>query len=232
MLWNIFKFNPLSINRNLFYLLNFLLNKLAHLVGVFCVLLLLCILKIIFLHSITNFSFLWVCMRLRCSKITKREVMRPVRKYVKRMIISRNNNGGHTSNNAGRGTVVAMSFGPIPSSASTMVIPSTRVVQVTLLERTVLSPIPWSHPMTPRPIMATEVGPFAISITMPMLRHEQPYWMPTSMIANLHTNPTTFADNAANMYSSILTSSSAEPCHPRWKWDLVPMQYRRLRRTP
>lgn len=55
--------------------------------------------------------------------------------------------------------------------------------------------------MTPKLIMATNFRPFATSFTMPMSGHEQPYVIPTSMMESLHTNPSTFADNAANAYS-------------------------------
>ena len=54
--------------------------------------------------------------------------------------------------------------------------------------------------------MATEARPFATSFTMPMLGHEQPYRMPTSMMENLHTNSATSVNNAANTYSPILVS--------------------------
>lgn len=61
-------------------------------------------------------------MRLRCGKITKREVRRPVQKYVKRITIPRNNNGEQLSNNIGEGTMAAISTEPILSSASTTTI--------------------------------------------------------------------------------------------------------------
>lgn len=44
---------------------------------------------------------------------------------------------------------------------------------------------------------------------MHMPGHEQPYGMPTSMMANLHINPLTFVGNATNAYSQILASNSA-----------------------
>lgn len=52
--------------------------------------------------------------------------------------------------------------------------------------------------------METDFRPFPTSFTMPTSEHEQPYGMPS-----LHTNPSTFADNAVNAYSSILASGSA-----------------------
>lgn len=41
-----------------------------------------------------------------------------------------------------------------------------------------------------------------------MLGREQPYGMLTSVMENLHTNHSTFADNVANVYSPLLASGS------------------------
>lgn len=57
--------------------------------------------------------------------------------------------------------------------------------------------------MSPRPIMATEARTFVTNFIMPMLGRDQPYGMPTSMMAKLHTNSATFANNVANTYSPI-----------------------------
>lgn len=62
--------------------------------------------------------------------------------------------------------------------------------------------------MTHRPIKAMNFRHFATSFTMYMLGREQPYGMPTSMMENLHMNPSTFANNVANSYSSPLASGS------------------------
>lgn len=43
----------------------------------------------------------------------------------------------------------------------------------------------------------------------PMLGSEQPIGMPTSMMSNLHTNPSTFVGNVANAYLPLLASGSA-----------------------
>lgn len=44
---------------------------------------------------------------------------------------------------------------------------------------------------------------------------EQPYGMPTSMMASLHTNPSTFNDNVENAYSPILAYGLAIG-NPKW----------------
>lgn len=118
------------------------------------------------------------------------------------MTIPRNNNREQPSNSIGISMVATMSTEPILLSSSIIAIQSMTVALSTLPEGTFLSPIAHSHPVTPRPIMATEVRPFATSFKMPMLGHEQPYGMPRSMMANLQTNPVTFADSIANTYSS------------------------------
>lgn len=43
---------------------------------------------------------------------------------------------------------------------------------------------------------------------MHMPGREHPYDMPTSMMAGLHTNASTFADNATTAYLPLLTSRS------------------------
>ena len=106
-------------------------------------------------------------MRLRCGKITKREVRKPVRRYVRRMVNPRNNNGDQPSNSAGTGTVFAIVTEPIPSTVSTTVIPSTTVAPMIPPEGTVLSPIPQSHPVTSRPSMATKMTRIADFFSAP-----------------------------------------------------------------
>ena len=54
------------------------------------------------------------------------------------------------------------------------------VILSTAQEGVILSPsITQSHPMTPRPSMVTDFGPYATSFTMHMPSHDQPYSMPT-----------------------------------------------------
>lgn len=66
-------------------------------------------------------------MRLRSGRITKREVRKPTKKYIRRMSIHINNNGKQTSNSMGEGAFTSTSTEPIPSIASTTVISSTMV---------------------------------------------------------------------------------------------------------
>lgn len=83
--------------------------------------------------------------------------------------------------------------------------------------------------------MATDFRPFATSFTMLMMGREQPYGMPTSMMENLHTHPSKFADNAANAYSPLLASRLAignpgRTIQPQIGWDSVPGQCQYLLR--
>lgn len=119
-------------------------------------------------------------MRLRSGKITKKEVRKPTRRYVRRKLSPRNNNNGkQSSNNIGVGMIVTSSTEPIASIASMPTIPSTKVMPSTTTipsiaqEGVVFLPsITQSHPMTPRPTMATDFKPFATSFTMPILGRE------------------------------------------------------------
>lgn len=164
-------------------------------------------------------------MRLRSGRITKTEVRNPIRRYVRRMTIPINNNGEQSSNSTRAVTIIVISTKPIPSSASTTAIPSMTVALSTLPDWTVLSPIPQSHPVTPRPIMVIEVKPFITSSIMPMMGHDQPDGMPTSMMENLQTHPVTFADNITNTYSSIFASGSAIGNHSRTMPPYMGMRY-------
>lgn len=154
-------------------------------------------------------------MRLRCGKITKREVRRPIRRYVWRMTTHRNNNGEQPNSSARTSTIYAPMMEPIPSIASTTAIPSTTVSLITLPEGTFLSPIPQSHRMTPRQFVASDFRPFATNFTMLMPGREQPYGMPTTMTTSLHNNPSTFEDNVVNVYSPIMTSGLSIRNHGR-----------------
>ena len=154
---------------------------------------------------VINFSFcVRVCMRLRCGKITKREVRKHVRRYVRRMVNPINNNGDQPSNSVGSGTVSATVTEPIPSTTSTTVMPSTTMTSTIPPEGTIVTPIPQSHPATPGPFMATDSRPFATSFTMPTPGREQPFGMPTTFMANLQNNPSTFGDNTASMFSPFM----------------------------
>lgn len=77
-------------------------------------------------------------------------------------------------------------------------------------ERIVFPPlIIQSQPMNPRSIMATNFRPFATSFTKRMFGRVQPNGMQTSMMANLHTGPSTFTDNITSAYSLLLALRSA-----------------------
>lgn len=95
----------------------------------------------------------------------------------------RNNNGDQPSNSAGTGTIYVIV--PIPSTTSATVIPSTTVVPIMLPEGTVLSLIPQSHLVTPRPVMALDYRPFPTNFTMPIPEREQPFGMPIMVMASL-----------------------------------------------
>lgn len=132
-------------------------------------------------------------MRLRCGKITKREVRRPVRTCVRRITTPRNKNGEQPTSNVGKGTFSAPMMELIPSTASTTVILSMTVAPMILPKGTVLSPITQNHPMTPTPFVVSNIRPFAINFTMLVPGHEQPYGMPMKMMTGLRNNPSTFA---------------------------------------
>ena len=57
--------------------------------------------------------------------------------------------------------------------------------------------------------MESDFKPFDISFTMPVPGQEQLYGMPTSMLAGLNMNASTFAENATTAYSSLLASGLA-----------------------
>lgn len=154
-------------------------------------------------------------MRLRCGKIKKREVRRPVRRYIRIMVNPRNNNGDQPSNSVGTGTISATVIEPIASTASATVTPPKMVVPMMLPEGKVYPLIPQSHLVTPRPIVASDYKLFAIKITMPVPWHKQPFGMPTMVMESLQNNPLTFVDNATNGYSSIMEYGSAIGNHGR-----------------
>lgn len=81
-------------------------------------------------------------MRLRCGKITKREVRRPIRRYVRRMTTPRYNNGEQSTSSIRMDIVSQPMKELVPSIASTPEIPSMMVALMTLLEEMILSPIP------------------------------------------------------------------------------------------
>ena len=83
---------------------------------------------------------------MRSGKITKREVRKPMRKYVRRMAILRNNNGEQSSNSTGAGTIIVTSTEPIPLIASTTIIPSIMVAPSIVQEGMVF---PLSNPESP-----------------------------------------------------------------------------------
>lgn len=127
-------------------------------------------------------------MRLKSGNITKKEVRNPTRRYVRKMVTPRNNNGEQPSNSVGVGTITASSTGPISSIARTTTIPSTTIMLSTMIvpskaqEGILFSPsITQSHLVTPTPTM-TDFRPFSTSFIMLMLGREQPYGMPTSMM--------------------------------------------------
>ncbi|KAI5391002.1 hypothetical protein KIW84_076025 [Lathyrus oleraceus] len=87
-------------------------------------------------------------MRLRSGRITKREIRKLKRKYVKRMAIPRNNNGEQPSNSTGAGTITATSTEPTPSIASVTSTPSMMVTPTTVQEGVIFPPsITQSHPI-------------------------------------------------------------------------------------
>lgn len=129
------------------------------------------------------------------------------------MTTPRNNNGEQPTSRAGTGTISAPMAKPIPSIASTTAIPSITVGPMTLPEGMVLSPIPPSHPVTPRSFVASDFIPFTTNFPMLMPGHEQPYGMPATMMDSLHNNPSTSVDNAVNAYSPIMASSSTTSNH-------------------
>lgn len=109
-------------------------------------------------------------MRLMTGRITKREVRKPTRKYVRRMAIPRNRNGEQPFNSTGEGTIMAISIEPIPFIASTTAIPSMTITPLIMQEGTIFPPSDTqSHSVTPRPIMVREYRPFARGFTMPLL---------------------------------------------------------------
>lgn len=133
-------------------------------------------------------------MGLRSGRITKREVRNPTRKYIRRMAIPINNDGEQPSNSTREGTITATSTEPIPSIVNTTAISSTMVTPSIMQEGIVSPPsVTQSHPVTLRHIMAIEFRPFTTGFAMPMSGRQQPYGMPTSVMASLYTNPSNFA---------------------------------------
>jgi hypothetical protein len=55
---------------------------------------------------------------------------------------------------------------------------------------------------TPPPVGNTS-RPFVTNFTMPLPGREQPFGMPTSVMANLHNSPVVYSDSMANMSSPL-----------------------------
>lgn len=104
---------------------------------------------------------------------------------------------------------------PIPSTASATITPSTTVVSTTLPEGIVLSPIPQSHLVTPRTIVASDYRPFTTNFTMLVPGREQPFGMSTTVVERLQNNPSTFVDNSTTVYSPIMAFGSTISNHGR-----------------
>lgn len=155
-------------------------------------------------------------MRLRNGRITKREVRKHTRKYVRRMAIPRNNNREQPSTSTRAGIVTTTSAKPIPSIASTTTMPSTKVTPLTMQEGMIF---PLQSPRVTQwlvdQLWRHKYRPFAMGFRMPILGREQPYGIPTSMMESLHINPSTFTNNTSNTYSQILAFGSVIGNHGR-----------------
>lgn len=82
-------------------------------------------------------------MRLGSGKITKKDVIKSKRRYVRKMATPKNNNNGEQpSNNTWVGTIIASSTEPVASIASTTVISSMTVTPYIEQEGIIFFPLP------------------------------------------------------------------------------------------
>lgn len=106
--------------------------------------------------------------------------------------------------NNGETTAVVTSSKANPSTVSTTTSSSNTHIGP------ILSPVTMhGQQMVPPPVRSSAYRPYATGFMMPLNGREQPYGMPTSMMANLHNTTTVFADLVVSTFSLIQGSGSA-----------------------
>ena len=141
-------------------------------------------------------------MRLRSGKLAVSEVEIPKRTRVRKMANQPNNpNESIPVSNpvpSAEGNIGSVPVSEaVPSSAGS--IPAVSMSQNAPSSSFRAQQMPVG---TPPPVGNTS-RPFVTNFTMPLPGREQPFGMPTSVMANLHNSPVVYSDSMANMSSPL-----------------------------